>query len=124
LFHHVGITISDKAEVENFYKNILGFELIKMFTISAFLSEKIFNIEKDIEVALIDNKDFTIELFISKIENKQNYEHICIMVENREQIIKKTQEKGYPCIMIEREPFDIVFVKDKSGNLFEIKEKE
>jgi len=26
--------------------------------------------------------------------------------------------------VIEREPFDIVFVKDKSGNLFEIKEEE
>jgi len=124
MFHHIGITIKDKAEVENFYKNILGFELIKIFTISAFLSENIFNIEKDIEVALVDNKDFTIELFISKIDNKQNYEHICIMVENREQIIKKAQENRYPCIMIEREPFDIVFIRDKTGNLFEIKEEE
>jgi len=31
MFHHIGITIKDKAEVENFYKNILGFELIKIF---------------------------------------------------------------------------------------------
>lgn len=124
MFHHIGITIKDKAEVKNFYKNILGFELIKIFTISASLSEKIFNIEKDIEVALVDNKDFTIELFISKMDNKQNYEHICIMVKNREQIIKKAQENRYPCIMIEREPFDLVFVKDKFGNLFEIKEEE
>jgi len=123
MFHHIGLTIKDRAEVENFYKNILGFELIKMFTISAPLSEKIFNIEKDVEVALVHRKDFTIELFISKINNKQNYKHICIMVENREQIIKKTQENRYPCIMIERESFDIVFIKDSSGNIFEIKQK-
>ena len=122
MFHHIGITIKDRAEVENFYKNILGFELIKIFTISASLSEKIFNLEKDVEVALVCRKDFTIELFICKIKNKQNYEHICIMVENREQIIKKALENNYPCIIIERDPFDIVFIRDKAGNLFEIKE--
>ena len=33
-----------------------------------------------------------------------------------------SETKNYQCIRIEREFSDLIFIKDKSGNIFEIKE--
>lgn len=43
--------------------------------------------------------------------------------ENREELVAKAEQNNYKCIRIEREISDLIFVKDKSGNIFEIKEK-
>jgi catechol 2,3-dioxygenase-like lactoylglutathione lyase family enzyme len=49
--------------------------------------------------------------------------HLCISVENREKLIKEVQDRGYETIIIERKQPDLVFIKDKSGNIFEIKQR-
>ncbi|GAI49789.1 unnamed protein product, partial [marine sediment metagenome] len=41
----------------------------------------------------------------------------------RKQVIKKTQKNNYPCTIIKRDATDAVFIKDKSNNLFEIKQR-
>jgi len=52
----------------------------------------------------------------------QYFQHICILVDDREALLKKAINKTYDFTRIEREDFDLVFVRDKCGNIFEIKE--
>ena len=62
------------------------------------------------------------EIFITTGNRKKAFDHICISINNREKFINKVMISGYKVIRIERELFDLIFIKDKDGNIFEIKE--
>lgn len=123
IFNHVAVTINDLSEIENFYINILGLEIVKKFTLSKEMTGKIFNIEKETEVIVVGKKDFMVEIFRADKTGYKDFQHVCITVDNRKQVIKKAQEKNYPCTIIKRDTSDAVFIRDKSDNLFEIKQR-
>ena len=123
IFNHVAITINDLAEIKNFYVDILGLEIINKFTLSKMMTSQIFNIEKETEVTVIGKKDFMMELFITGKNDYRNFQHVCITVNDRKQVIQKAQKSNYPCTIIKRDTSDAVFIKDKSNNLFEIKQR-
>jgi len=122
IFNHVAVSINDLSEIKDFYVNILGLEIIKKFTLSKDISGQIFNIEKETEVTVIGKDDFSMEIFKSNKTYHYDFQHVCVTVNNREQVIQKAKGNNYPCIIIERDTSDVVFIKDKSNNLFEIKQ--
>ncbi|MGC9375106.1 MAG: VOC family protein [Bacteroidales bacterium] len=119
---HIAITIDNSDEIINFYERILGMEQARNFVLDKTLSAKIFGVHKNLPVYLMKREDLVLEIFIYK-QNLQSVNHLCISVENRENLIKEVQAKGYETIIIEREQPDLVFIKDKSGNIFEIKQR-
>ena len=119
---HIAITINHSDEIINFYERILGMEQERNFVLDKTLSTKIFGVNENLPVYLMKREDFVLEIFIYK-QKLQSVNHLCISVENRENLIKEVQEKGYETIIIEREQPDLVFIKDKSGNIFEIKQQ-
>lgn len=121
ILNHIGITINEKADIKNFYADILGFETKDKFTLSKILSKQIFGIDKDTEIVVTAKKNFIMELFIATEANHRNFQHICITVDNRDEVIKKTKKNNYPCTVIKRDTSDIVFIQDRSNNSFEIK---
>jgi len=123
IFNHVAVTINDLSEIKNFYVDILGLEIIKKFTLSKDISNKIFNIEKETEVTVIGKDDFSMEIFKSNKTSHYDFQHVCITVNNREKVVRKAQKNNYPCIIIKKDIADIVFIKDKSDNLFEVKKE-
>jgi hypothetical protein len=62
------------------------------------------------------------EIFKSNKTSHYDFQHVCITVNNREKVIRKAQKNNYPCTIIKRDTSDAVFIKDKSNNLFEIKQ--
>ncbi|MBC8486375.1 MAG: hypothetical protein H8D45_10090, partial [Bacteroidetes bacterium] len=52
----------------------------------------------------------------------QGFDHICLAIKDRETLITKAEAQNYECIRRKRDIFDLIFIKDKSGNIFEIKE--
>ncbi|MDY6800281.1 MAG: VOC family protein [Bacteroidota bacterium] len=119
---HIAITVNSSDEIINFYQNILGMEQVRNFVLDKTLSTKVFGVHKNLPVYLMKREDLAIEIFIYK-QKLQSVNHLCISVENRENLIKEVQEKGYETIIIERGQPDLVFIKDKSGNIFEIKQQ-
>jgi catechol 2,3-dioxygenase-like lactoylglutathione lyase family enzyme len=122
IFNHVAVTINDLSEIKDFYVNILGLEIIRKFTLSKDISNKIFNIEKETEVTVLGKGDFSMEIFKSDKTSHNDFQHVCITVNNRVKVIQKARENNYPCIIIKRDTSDAVFIRDKSNNLFEIKQ--
>ena len=122
MFQHIGITINDISEIKNFYIGVLGLEIKSKFTLQSFISETIFKIKKDVDVTLVGTNNFSLELFLDNVKNEHNFQHICIIFKDRKQVLKNAQNSNYSCTVIKREPFDIVFIKDHSNNLFEIKQ--
>ena len=119
---HIALTISGQGEINNFYQNILGFEQTKTFTLSKNLSGKIFDIFIDTPVFLMQKDKLVLEIFVYPDYVKQSLNHICLSVKDRETLVAKAKTQNYDCIRIKREVFDLIFIKDKSGNIFEMKE--
>jgi len=123
MLEHVGLTVFDRSEIKAFYQSLLGLGLQYDFTMPADLSENLFGIPKQTRVYLLSKGNLKLELFISKRKTPRNYTHICISVENRKAFIQKAKQKGYECTVVRREKSDLFFIRDKSNNLFEIKEQ-
>jgi catechol 2,3-dioxygenase-like lactoylglutathione lyase family enzyme len=121
-FNHVAIAINNLSEIKDFFVNILGLEIIRKFTLSKDISNKIFGIDKENEVTVLGKGDFSMEIFKSDRTSQNDFQHVCITVNNRENVIQKAQGNNYPCIIIKRDTSDAVFIRDKSNNLFEIKQ--
>jgi catechol 2,3-dioxygenase-like lactoylglutathione lyase family enzyme len=119
---HIATTITDQAEIQNFYCNVLGMNEIRRFVLKNELAGQIFGINKDTFVFQLQKEDLFLELFLVAGKYDKGFEHICISIKDRENLIAKAEQNGYTCIRIEKEKSDLVFIKDKSGNIFEIKE--
>ena len=118
---HIALNVTDPKEVIDFYQNVLGMVEIKNFILEKGLAKQFFGISKDTSVYLMQKDELFSELFIVNKSYNQGFNHICIEVEKREDIVSKAKDNSYKCIRREREHFDQIFITDKSGNIFEIK---
>jgi len=121
--NHIGINIADTDEVQKFYQDILGFLPERSFQISRTLSRMFFDIDGESEAFILRNAAFTLELFVYDKPVHSGYAHLCIEVEDREEIARMSMEEGYLVMRMKRERGDLLFVKDKAGNVFELKNK-
>lgn len=119
---HIALTISDINEIKKFYIDILEMKELKNFVLKNGLAQKIFNINKDTSAFFMQKDDLFLEIFVSDEKLKQGFNHICISVNDRENLVQKSEAKNYKCVRIKREFSDLIFIKDKSDNVFEIKE--
>jgi|LGOV01.1.fsa_nt_gb catechol 2,3-dioxygenase-like lactoylglutathione lyase family enzyme len=119
---HIALTISDTEEINNFYRDILGLEHDRTFKLDKSLSYKIFDISANPSIYIMQKNNLALEIFVASQTNKQGYNHICLTITNREEVLQKAIAKNYKYIRIKRESHDIIFIKDKCGNTFEMKE--
>lgn len=119
---HVGLNIQRKEELVEFYQNILGFQFEYQFDLSAGLCDDIFGVNKQLKVFMYKQEDILFELFVHAVKPGKSFSHICIEVKDREKIATKCEQSSYQVIRIKRiDKPDILFVKDKAENIFELK---
>lgn len=120
MFNHVGVTINNFEDIENFYKNVLLFEEKSSFHINNDISNKIFNINNITNVYLLQYKDMVLEVFLDTTYKKVNtFSHICISYPNASDIYKNSCDYGYKCYSHGQ----TYFIYDHSDNIYEIKTK-
>ena len=65
--------------------------------------------------------NFTVfEVFITQKVVKHYFEHVFIKVNNKKEFIEKCKNYGLEPYKINKEEKQLLFVKDFSGNLFEV----
>jgi catechol 2,3-dioxygenase-like lactoylglutathione lyase family enzyme len=121
--NHVGINIARIGEIQHFYKNILGCVPERNFPVPLDISQQFFGIDNKTEAYIVRYEDMLLELFVYDKPLKTGYAHLCLEVKDREKIVRKCVEVGYPVMRKERENGDLLFIKDKAGNVFELKNK-
>ncbi len=120
--NHVGLNIQSEEEIVDFYQNILGFDFEYQFDMPTELGDEIFGVNKQLKVFLYKREDILLELFVHSVNAKKSFSHTCFEVEDREKIATKCEQSKYQVIRIRRiDKPDILFVKDKAGNIFELK---
>ncbi|HCL00582.1 MAG TPA: hypothetical protein DHW42_10835 [Candidatus Marinimicrobia bacterium] len=123
-FQHLGLTVAEESDIREFYQDILKMDIQREFTLNRRQARQIFNEDRDIKIVVGTIGDLSVELFMADEKCKTVCEHVCISVADRQAVIDACQANNFPITIIERKPFDIVFIRDKTGNLFEIKEEE
>lgn len=123
LLNHVALQCNDKEKVETFFTEVLGLPIKKKFTVSGELSEAIFGIDESVDVEVYDNNETRFEIFITQTEEKRGYGHVCIEIDNKKEFIDRCKQYGIKPMFITKGGKNLLFVRDFSGNLFEIKEK-
>ena len=121
-FKHLGITINNANEIADFYENVFEMEKVRVFELNSNLCKKFFKIPQSVEIHLMKKDDVEIELFIRQELKQPSFEHFCLSFADRKKIVERAIENDYEVIIEERKNFDIIFIKDHSGNIFEIKE--
>jgi len=123
MLKHIGLPVRTKNEIEQFYMGILGFEKVHEFSIPEEYSRKIFGIKKPAAICLLRKGDLMLEIFMDDHHSvNHSFHHLCLDVEKIDSIVKQLTMQEYPVTIIERDKGDLVFIADKSGNLFELKE--
>jgi hypothetical protein len=115
-----------KEHAELFYQDLLHADFVKEFNISKSLIKQIFSVNLDqeqISVIVFKAENIIFEIFISKMILQKSFNHVCISVKNLPTFIEECQSMNVPVLKIPKDNKTLIFVKDFSGNLFEIKEK-
>jgi catechol-2,3-dioxygenase len=123
ILKHVALQYSDKKQADIFFSKILGMQLKKTFTISKDLIYEIFRIKEEILIAVYKNESTCFEIFITDKKTDYSFEHTCIQINNKEELIERCKKYGIKIIFVKKGEKTLLFIKDFAGNIFEIKEK-
>lgn len=118
---HVALQSTDEQKADIFFRDVLGLAVYKERILYADRAEKIFGIKQDIKVKSYSNEHTVFEIFITKIRPSIHYEHVCLSVENKEDLIKKCIQYGIKINKADVNEKDFLFIKDFSGYIYEIK---
>jgi catechol 2,3-dioxygenase-like lactoylglutathione lyase family enzyme len=120
---HVALQYSDRKKADIFFNKILGLSLEKTFSLSKDLSKDIFGVSEELIVDVYKNDEACFEVFITGIKTNNSFEHTCIEIENMAEFLRRCKEYGIEPIFVKKGVKTLLFIKDFSGNLFEIKKK-
>ena len=123
-FNHVALEYADKDKADLFFVKVLGMQKVKSSTLPEDLSDAIFGIKSHVDMEVYDNGMVRMEVFITGKSKHSGYEHTCINVRDRKAFIKQCVKYGIEPMVIKRGGKDLLFVRDFSNNLFEVKEKQ
>jgi hypothetical protein len=118
---HVALQYKSKEKADVFFKEILGLNLIKDFKLSKDLSKKIFDISEEVNVFVYGNKESIFEIFITSNKTEYVFNHICIKISDKDNFIKTCEKNNLKPFFVEKKDKNLLFVKDHSDNLYEIK---
>lgn len=121
--NHIALNINKEKDLVNFYQDILGLQLEYQYKLSPELSMNFFEIDGVHSAYMYKKDNVFFELFVYPGNVKPGVAHVCLEIPNRERLITLCMKNGYKVKIIKREnKADLLFIKDNSGNSFEIKE--
>ena len=120
---HVALQYSDRKKADIFFNKILGLSLDKSFSLSKDLSKDIFGVSEEVTVDVYKSDAACFEVFITDIQTDYSFEHTCIEIDNKVEFLKTCKSYGIDPIFVKKGDKTLLFIKDFSGYLFEIKER-
>jgi len=121
MLRHIAININSSDEVENFYQNVLGFELIGEYYLHPSIAKTFFNNEQ-IKVYRVKKFNLEMELILTNTTNNSAFAHIALEFWKPDTVFEKAKAAGYKVYeFIKETGTKARYIIDNSGNIFEIK---
>lgn len=121
LINHIALCANSDEDANEFFSVLLDIPFVRKFNISKELAYKIFKIMDDVTVLVYENKNLKFEIFITESNYNKIFNHICLEIDNKDNLIKKCKENNIIYFYVDKEDKKLLFLKDNFGNLFEIK---
>ncbi len=122
---HLAVSSNSEEDSDNFFVELLGLKKLRSFVVASDLMEKFFKVKKEHKVIRYGNEEVSVEVFITDDKSKtlDKFTHMCLVIEDRAKLIDMARQMNYEVIKVPRKDSDVfyLFLKDKFGNLYEIK---
>lgn len=123
--NHIGITNKSEEQALLFYRDFLGLEKTREILLAPELSGQLFFLSRQIKVLVFEKIGMKVEVFISDFHHANpNFTHFGIMLDNFSEFIEKARRFNVDIIIGRHKDKTVYFLKDFSGNLIEIKQKQ
>lgn len=123
--NHFAIASNSEEDSDKFFKDLLKLEKVRDFTVPANLMKKFFEVDRDQKIIRYEEGEMAAEVFITEDETKRKdlFTHVCLKVENRDEIVDMGKKLGFKVIQVPRDDKNsyYLFIQDKFGNIYEIK---
>jgi catechol 2,3-dioxygenase-like lactoylglutathione lyase family enzyme len=123
---HIGLTSRSEKSSDRFFGELLGLKKLELKTVSAALSQAIFNVNADLKIVNYTGDHVHFEIFIGAPGNGGTAQipHVCLGVKDLAAFIEKCNSLNERVLQVPRGESLLTFVRDGDGNLFEIKERK
>ena len=100
ILNHAGVINKSEEDAAGFYRDFLGFELTRDYTVPSELSEQIFGISEEIKVLVFEGHGIKVEVFISAafIPASPDYMHIGFLIDNLSDVLERAGQAGVEVI--------------------------
>ena len=121
MLQHIALEVADGEKAALFFTEILGLERLKSMTLSPQLNSALFGKEEQVALETYGNGQMCVEVFITGRAPAPTYQHICLSVPDKAMFIAKCKAHGVTIITAQKGDRELLFIRDFSGNLYEIK---
>ncbi len=122
IVQHVAVECVSEHLADLFFSEILGLPKVRSTMLSKELSTAIFRINTEVRFVLYDNGSTRFEVFIADRSREPTFAHVCLVVNKKENFVSRCMEQGLAPFIVERNGKQLLFVRDFTGNLFEVLE--
>ena len=122
MLRHIAIDIAE-ADLNDFYIDILKGKIVGQFELTKEDAIRIFNIQQSVKVYYVKYEDFELELFIYSNLARATFHHLCIETSDAGIFYKAARQQNYQTFVRKNNEKETYFIKDKNGNMFELKIK-
>jgi catechol 2,3-dioxygenase-like lactoylglutathione lyase family enzyme len=121
MLQHVALEVHSLESSEAFFTEVLGLVKTKSSVLSPELNRAIFGKDESIELVTYANEHLSVELFVTGRPTAPAYRHLCLAVPDKQLFAAKCEQHNCKVITAKKGEKELMFVKDFSGNLYEIK---
>jgi catechol 2,3-dioxygenase-like lactoylglutathione lyase family enzyme len=120
---HIGLVCSSEKNADRFYGDFLGLKRSEKKLISPAITKPLFNIDEGLELFNFFGDAIHIEVFIHDGEGEEigPIAHVCLDVTDPDALLARASAMDVPVLRVPRGDTEVIFVRDRDGNLFEIK---
>ena len=123
---HGAVATHSVEESDEFFISLLGFEKTREFVVDAELIEAFFGVKGKRQFLRYERNGMAFEVIVDEGGGaSDDFTHLCLMVDDKKSLSERAVGLGFEVIKKQRNDGSdfYLFIKDKFGNLYEIKEK-
>jgi catechol 2,3-dioxygenase-like lactoylglutathione lyase family enzyme len=118
---HVAVECSSEQLADTFFIKVLGIPKVKSTMLPKELCTSIFQIDRSVQMETYDNGKARFEVFITTEPGMSSFVHIGLEVGNTTDFLARCEAQGLKPFFIQKDGKQLLFVRDFSDNLYEIK---
>ena len=121
---HGGVSFSSEEHARQVFADLFGMTETRSFELDEALCEALFGRPRHIKVLVFDAGLFPVEVFVDPAgaPRDKDYDHLCVEVGEREAVIAEAVALGLRIRRGKKGDKEIVFLTDRDGNQYELKQ--